>query len=509
MRQLIHTSAHFGSTLTMFLPVALWAMLWVSISPADPTAIFNPGSPMAFAQGLRAVFPLLAAGAAAVIIGVKLRQRSPRGFGFISPLGMAAVYGLVGFAASLNSPDGSVALWWTALYLSVPLVLWGVVWSADPLNQLRRLVNTTWLILVLASLFLFVVAGLTLGLVDTFLNPSQFLDCREAPWVHLTAGKIRSTGVGRYAAIAGLIAISGLWQPRWRPVWLVVLLTSLTLLLFSGARGSLGGFAAGASLILLTYLIYTGKRALFSAMLAMLVLVPLVLSTGVHQDFLAKCVFRSAPAPSARAPAPPPVAPAPPPVAPATSTDVAGSSDPGATAAVALKGESSASEPPAPNKPVNQVDPPLINKKFFKFTGRTAVWMEGWNLIKNSPLIGYGFHADRLLLGTHMHNSVLHALIQAGFIGAIPFVAAVIFAWVLFFRIVRKLNLLIGAHKHLVIQCGGVLAFLTMRSFPESTGAFFGVDWIILALVLLYLEVVNVECRPLEMDGDPQILDRT
>jgi hypothetical protein len=134
---------------------------------------------------------------------------------------------------------------------------------------------------------------------------------------------------------------------------------------------------------------------------------------------------------------------------------------------------------------------PLINKEFFTFTGRTAVWAEGLKLLKNSPFIGFGFHSDRLILGTHMHNSVMQALFQAGFLGAIPFVAAIIFGWVLLARIVRNLAGLPTAHKHLVIQSGGVFAFFTMRSLPESTGTFFGIDWLILALLLLYLHLVN------------------
>jgi O-antigen ligase len=103
---------------------------------------------------------------------------------------------------------------------------------------------------------------------------------------------------------------------------------------------------------------------------------------------------------------------------------------------------------------------------------------------------------------------VLQALLQAGLIGAIPFVAAMIFGWVSFFRIVRKLALIPGEHKHLVIQCGGVLAFLTIRSLPESTGAFFGVDWLILAPVLFYLHVVNNKQQPLKEDSSHRVLER-
>jgi len=90
-----------------------------------------------------------------------------------------------------------------------------------------------------------------------------------------------------------------------------------------------------------------------------------------------------------------------------------------------------------------------------------------------------------------MHNAVMHSLIQAGFLGAISFVGSVVFAWFLFLRFMRRHLRLPGADRYLVVQCGGILAFLTARALPESTGAFFGIDWLLLALVLFYLQVVN------------------
>ena len=36
-----------------------------------------------------------------------------------------------------------------------------------------------------------------------------------------------------------------------------------------------------------------------------------------------------------------------------------------------------------------------------------------------------------------------------------------------------------------------LLAFLSVRSIPESSGAFFGVDWLLLALVFIYLQVAS------------------
>jgi O-antigen ligase len=87
----------------------------------------------------------------------------------------------------------------------------------------------------------------------------------------------------------------------------------------------------------------------------------------------------------------------------------------------------------------------------------------------------------------------MQALVQAGILGTVLFLGAVGFAWLKLIRLLRNLSSLPNNHKYLVIQCGGVLAFLSVRSFPESTGAFFGIDWLILALVLSYLQVVKYD----------------
>lgn len=105
--------------------------------------------------------------------------------------------------------------------------------------------------------------------------------------------------------------------------------------------------------------------------------------------------------------------------------------------------------------------------------------------------MGLGFNADRLALGGHMHNSYLHALVQTGVLGTIPFVIALLYAWALLWRLSLNLDRIPLAQKHLVIQVAGILAFLSFRTIFESTGAFFGVDWLFLAPVFLYLQVVS------------------
>ncbi|MCH7976254.1 MAG: O-antigen ligase family protein [Bacteroidetes bacterium] len=128
---------------------------------------------------------------------------------------------------------------------------------------------------------------------------------------------------------------------------------------------------------------------------------------------------------------------------------------------------------------------------FYTGTGRTQIWAAGWRFIELSPVLGYGFQADRLVLGTHMHNAALHALIQTGFLGAIPFIGAILWAWFLLIKTLRNINRLPPAHKTLLVQVAGMLVFLSVRSLPESTGAFFGIDWLLLGPLLLYLRLVN------------------
>jgi len=526
MRQLVDSRTHLGSAFAIMWSVGLWAIMWLSISPGTPENMLNLASPLAIAQGLRVALPLIAAVSTATFIVVKVIHRSPRGFGFFGPLGLLTTYGLVGLASStMNSPNIVVALWWGLLYLSVPIVLWRVMWSPSPLSELGRLVNQTWLIMIMAIIILSVAAALYLDLVHKIFNPTLLLQCEKANWVDLTGGIVRGTGVGRYAAIAGIIAIGGVWQKRWPAVWGLVLIVSMVLLLYTGARGSFIGFFAGASLVLLIYLVFAGKQVIVAALLISLVLLFAILGTGSHSTFVRECLLldlspsyvvleASEPIVSAlnlfagsstqssdedgaekekvviKSEAPSGTAVAPKSEAP-PGTAVAPKSEAPPGTAVAPKSGSSNPKSPPPEKPPNREEAAQVAERFFTFSGRTAVWTEGWGLIKDSPLIGFGFQADRLLLGTHMHNSVLHALLQAGFLGAIPFVAAIIYGWFLFLRLVRKHAVLAIAHKHMVIQCGGVLAFLSMRALPESTGAFFGVDWLILALILLYLQVVE------------------
>lgn len=422
------------SPITMLLPLALWGMLWFSLSAGDIRGISSAGSPAVFFHGLRATLPLAAGAVGVVIILAKMSRQPRRGILLLGPLGLVAVYGLVGIGSSLLSPNWPTALYWAGAYLSVPLVLWAIAWGPGTLDGLRRLINFNWLIIVLAIVALFAWALLYRNLGSTVLNLSTILECEDLGHRGLWYGKIlRSTGVGRYAAIASIFALSLLWQPRWRFLSGFILLASLILLVTSCARGAIIPFFAVAPLVIL---LHGGKRAAVAAVLAVLILVALAWSTGLHDVFLDRWIFG---------------------------------------------GSWSAAS---------------------NLTGRAEVWAAGWSLFKESPLFGFGFHADRLLLdGKHMHNAFMHALVQTGLMGTVPFVGALLWGWFLLFKALRNLPHLPEGHKPLLIQTGGVLAFLSLRAFPESTGAFFGVDLLLLAPLLLYVQVLNHSLTEMEQSG--------
>lgn len=123
-------------------------------------------------------------------------------------------------------------------------------------------------------------------------------------------------------------------------------------------------------------------------------------------------------------------------------------------------------------------------------TGRDNTWKKGLERIGESPVFGWGFHADRLLINEeHMHNSYLHAGIQAGVIGALLFAAAVVILWAFVVQsgVLRRIRTAAAPDQALLMQSVLVLGFLSARSIFESTAAFYGVDLLLLVPAVAYI----------------------
>lgn len=124
-------------------------------------------------------------------------------------------------------------------------------------------------------------------------------------------------------------------------------------------------------------------------------------------------------------------------------------------------------------------------------SGRESTWSEAFALIKQSPILGWGFHSDRIMLQSqHIHNSYIHATIHSGISGLILFAAAISSIWLIILKekVIRRIGVYEGKDKPLLLECLLLIGFFSARSLFESTAAFFGVDLLMFipAIVFLY-----------------------
>ena len=127
-------------------------------------------------------------------------------------------------------------------------------------------------------------------------------------------------------------------------------------------------------------------------------------------------------------------------------------------------------------------------EEFRSMTGRTRAYDLGLSAIQESPVLGRGQWADRIIIGEHVHNSYLQALLNAGILGGVPYFGSWIAGWVLFFRLQKRSHALRPEDRTALLEAGTVMMFFTVRSIPETTTASFAVDLLVMAAVYVYLE---------------------
>jgi len=130
-------------------------------------------------------------------------------------------------------------------------------------------------------------------------------------------------------------------------------------------------------------------------------------------------------------------------------------------------------------------------------TGRTYTWKKAWGKIKQSPFIGWGPQADRYLFKEHTHNAYLYAFLTSGIIGVIAFSGALIWVWILVFRILRHGIAEKLGHQIPFLQTSGILAFFMIRSIPEASGAMYGVDLMVMVPAMAYIGILGVQTKSL------------
>ena len=140
-------------------------------------------------------------------------------------------------------------------------------------------------------------------------------------------------------------------------------------------------------------------------------------------------------------------------------------------------------------------------------TGRTGIWLEGWHVLQQSPWAGLGFWGDRLFVhGSNMQSTLFDALVQAGFLGIVPFVIALLWVWVGVLRFYSTKPA--GEASSLPGELLAVMTFITIYSITEITYSFYSVGWMVMAPLLAHVQLRvyqnSRKCQFVRMPFDPR-----
>ncbi len=128
---------------------------------------------------------------------------------------------------------------------------------------------------------------------------------------------------------------------------------------------------------------------------------------------------------------------------------------------------------------------------FRTMSGRPRIWRHAFRYIDRRPWLGYGPQADRRLGIGDAQNLIVYCLLSTGIVGTMAFVLGFASAWLSFFRVLHKRIRLPQRDQRLVIACGAILAFLSLRSIPEDGASYFSVDLLLQLPAMVYLAVLS------------------
>ena len=121
-------------------------------------------------------------------------------------------------------------------------------------------------------------------------------------------------------------------------------------------------------------------------------------------------------------------------------------------------------------------------------TGRTVTWVQGWQALQQSPWAGLGFWGDRIFVhGSNMQSTLFDALIQAGFLGFVPFIIALVWVWVGIVRFYSTKPA--GETSSLPGELLAVMTFFTVYSITEITCSFYSVGWMAMAPLFAHVQL--------------------
>jgi O-antigen ligase len=405
------------------LPAALWVMLWFGIATGPWRLTGWPEGAMEWLHWTRTLFPFLVLAIAGAGL---LADRRPGG---ILPLPVALWfgYGLVGLVSGLAmSPNPWQATYWAGAYLAViAAAAWylrttGALQGSMALNRLSWLVGSAFFAILMA------VAG------DALIADAASGITGYGVINRVEAGSLpisRASGLGRFAAIPGIVACVYFWTRRGtrRLLALLVFLGAAGVIYILQSRGAIFSFAGAVGFIMLIL----GGRTRTAGLVILLV-----------GGFLALAM-------------------------PMISVDISAYGWSHLTRGQDLE-------------------------NLLRLSGRVTDWGRAWEVISQSPFWGWGFQADRYqMAGTHVHNSYLYAMLTAGLPGALLFVAGLAGAWLMLLRLVVHGHAGASIQRATLAQAGGMLVFFTLRSEPEVCGPLYNVDMMIMLPAMFFIHTMH------------------
>jgi O-antigen ligase len=127
-------------------------------------------------------------------------------------------------------------------------------------------------------------------------------------------------------------------------------------------------------------------------------------------------------------------------------------------------------------------------QELLSMSGRTRIYHNAWQAIKAAPLIGAGPQADRRISSIgNAQNGVLYALLCAGFLGGSGYVAGLAVSCLTLLRIAWRRHWLDPAERITFARIAGIMAFFTLRAYPENCSALFSIDLLLQLPAIVYL----------------------
>lgn len=220
-----------------FLWVLVWGGVYSDVSRFDVAGLL--AGPASFVLTLRPFLPILAM---AVCLVLLVRKRTISLVLEPGPFLMFSLYGLLGAVFFFLSPQPFFSLYWAGLFLSAPFVVWTLVNTGEPEARLGLLMSiNTAVVLVMV---VFYIAGPLWPILMGAHNPRLY----KLPF---GLGLQTANGVGRFAGVLALIALSRLRGPELykRVLWAGLLAAAVLGLALSESRTAILGFIVGSLLV--------------------------------------------------------------------------------------------------------------------------------------------------------------------------------------------------------------------------------------------------------------------